>query len=77
MNTYYVSSGLTAGVYYQFKVLALNYIGLSQFSSFITIIAAGVADPPINVVRVTSTQTSVTLAWSPAPFNGGTPIRDY
>lgn len=77
MNTYYKSSGLTAGVYYQFKVIAKNWIGLSPYSAAITIIAASVADPPINVRRVDSTKSSVTLTWDPAVFTGGTPIRDY
>lgn len=77
MNTYYKSSGLTAGVYYQFKVVASNWIGLSPYSAAITIIAASVADPPINVRRVDSTKTSFTLTWDPAVFTGGTPVRDY
>ena len=77
MNTYYKSSGLTAGVYYQFKVRASNWIGLSPYSTAITIIAASVADPPISVRRVDSTKSSVTLTWDPAAFTGGTPIRDY
>jgi hypothetical protein len=77
MNTYYKSSGLTAGVYYQFKVQSSNWIGLSPYSAAITIIAASVADPPINVRRVDSTKSSVTLTWDPAAFTGGTAIRDY
>ena len=40
LTTYTVSSGLTAGVYYKFKVSATNTIGNSDYSSVGTFIAA-------------------------------------
>lgn len=49
MNTYYIQQGLTVGVYYQFKVKARNYIGLSPFSALINLIAASVPLKPVNL----------------------------
>lgn len=42
MNIYNQQSNLTAGVYYTYKIRAINYIGLSPFSSSIVIVAASV-----------------------------------
>lgn len=49
MNTYYIQQGLTVGVYYQFKVKARNYIGMSPFSALINLIAASVPLRPLNL----------------------------
>jgi hypothetical protein len=77
MNVYYLQSGIVPGNYYQFKVRALNYIGLSPYSKFIRIIAASLPQKPINLARVGSTVESVTFSWSKNTDDGGTTIRDY
>lgn len=63
MNIYYQQSNLTAGTYYTYKIRAINYIGLSPYSSSIVIVAASVPQQPGNLVRVTSTSTTVTFSW--------------
>jgi hypothetical protein len=68
---------LTPGKYYSFKLRAQNYVGLSPFSSFVRIIAASVPKPPINLVRTSSTTTSVTFSWSQNADNGGASVFDY
>jgi hypothetical protein len=77
MNTYFQQSGLTAGTYYKYKVRARNYIGLSPFSRSVTIIAANVPLPPINLARIGSTTSTVSFGWDPNPDNGGSAVRDY
>ena len=77
MNTLFIQSGLTPGSYYQFKLRAKNYVGLSPFSRFVRIIAASVPQPPVNLIRVSSTTSSVTFSWSPNAVNGGASVFDY
>ena len=77
MNTLFIQTGLTPGKYYQFKLRAKNYVGLSPFSSFVRIIAASVPQPPTNLVRTSSQTTSVVFSWSPNAENGGASVFDY
>jgi len=58
-NNYTKQSGLTAGLYYDFKVRAKNAIGDGPYSSLIRIIAASAAGPPTNLVKKSSSKTSV------------------
>lgn len=73
----YIQSGLTPGQYYQFKLRAKNYVGLSPFSRFIRIIAAAVPQPPVDLISTSSTTNSVTFRWSQNLINGGAKVFDY
>jgi hypothetical protein len=77
MNTYFIQNGLTNGVFYQFKVKASNYIGLSPFSSYINLIAASVPLEPLNLQIVLLTVDSVKFSWDENPDNGGSLVKDY
>lgn len=77
MNAYYMQNGLTAGVWYMFKVRARNYIGLSPYSSYINLIAASVPLAPYDLTRVELTTSSVKFNWLENSDNGGSPVRDY
>lgn len=77
MNTLFIQSGLTPGNYYQFKLRARNYVGLSPFSRFVRIIAASIPKPPINLQSAGSTTSSVTFTWNPNSDNGGASVFDY
>jgi hypothetical protein len=77
MTSYFQQSGLTSGHYYQFKILALNHIGLSASSQSIRIVAAAVPKQPVDLLRVNSTLTSVTFTWSENIDNGGAEVRDF
>lgn len=52
-NTYTKQdSGITPGTYYEFKIVAVNYVGDSLPSVKIRVIAAHVPDPPTNLTLV-------------------------
>lgn len=69
---------MTDGVIYQFKVEARNAVGYSPQSASVTIMAAAVADAPINLVNEPSVTdaTQIKFSWTP-DYDGGTPILDY
>ena len=75
-TSYVTDVTLTPGVYYQFKVIALNTIGSSPPSEAVSIIAATVPDPPNAPTLVFQDETTIEVEWT-ANFNGGTPIDDY
>ncbi len=50
--TYTYQVGITAGAYYEFKVVAKNAIGDSAFSVKLRVIAASVPDPPISLALI-------------------------
>jgi titin len=75
-RSYQTDATLTPGVYYQFKVIAVNSIGQSDPSEAESIIAATAPDAPSEPALVFQDETSIEIAWT-ANFNGGTPIDDY
>lgn len=77
MNIYYIQDGLTPGATYQFKLKAVNYIGAGPFSSIISIIAASVPQPPVNLRRVSLNVDTVVFEWDENPDNGGSTVVDY
>lgn len=50
--TYTYQVGITAGAYYEFKVVAKNAIGDSAFSVKLRVIAASVPNPPISLALI-------------------------
>lgn len=76
-NKYYrVTTGLTMGTQYDFKVKAKNVVGLSIFSSQSTFMAARVPDAPVVPIKVSADVNQITISWT-APYHGGTPIITY
>ena len=76
-NTFTKQDGdIEAGVYYEFKVLAVNYVGDSALSSKIRVIAASFPEPPLSLTLVSQSKTQITFSWT-ANDDGGSPIRDY
>ena len=75
-TSFTTSTQLTAGVYYQFKVIAVNNIGDSDPSIAVSIIAATVPDEPFAPTLKFSDETSIEIGWV-SRYNGGTPITDY
>jgi len=73
---YSTTAPLTAGVYYQFKVIAVNSNGESVPSQATSIIAATVPDEPQAPTLRFSDETSIEIGWV-SGYNGGTPIQDY
>jgi len=58
-TSFTTSAQLTAGVYYQFKVIAVNNIGESDPSVAVSIIAATVPDEPFALTLQFSDETSI------------------
>lgn len=73
--TSYTAIGLTTGYTYQFKTLARNSIGQSEYSSTVSILAAQIPDQPVVPSTVVS-GPNVTISWT-APATGGSPITGY
>ncbi len=74
--TYRVTTGLSVGKQYDFKVRAKNVVGLSEFSQVGTFMAARVPDAPLAPIKTSSDISQITIGWI-APYNGGTPIIVY
>jgi hypothetical protein len=70
---------LTTGLTYQFRVAARNSVGLSSYSSSISIISAIVPTAPLSLTRDNSNtdSTQVTFTWSATSSNGGSAVIDY
>lgn len=74
-STSYTVTGLTASQLYVFKVQARNIMGYSEFSSQVSIRAAGIPDQP-TAPTTTINGNYVDVAWT-APYDGGSDILSY
>jgi len=74
-DTSYTAIGLTAGLYYSFKVEAQNAFGYSAFSPEVSILCATVPEKP-NTPTTTVVGSNVIFDWD-APNDNGTPINEY
>jgi hypothetical protein len=72
-------TGLTPGVYYNFKVEARNIVGYSLYSAEITELAAQIPDAPTGLANVPSKTlaTQIGLSWLAPAFEGGSTLIDY
>jgi large repetitive protein len=70
-------TGLTEGGEYAFKVIAWNIIGQGQESNVVFFAAADTPGQPDAPLFETSTDTSISIAWSSPTNNGGSPITGY
>jgi hypothetical protein len=66
-------------VYYTFQITSINTVGESERSDSLAILAAKLADAPVNLGDNTATTTAyqIALTWDDGSYNGGTPIIDY
>ena len=62
---------------YNFKVRAINIIGLSPDSLIAVFMAAQVPNAPAAPKKLNADQTQVTIKWLPPLDNGGSPITGY
>lgn len=80
-QTYLDSTGnthnLVPGDFYRFRITARNVIGDSSVSSELEVMAATLPGKPSTPIRLTSTETSISIQWNAPTDNGGTSITDY
>ena len=62
---------------YNFKVRAINIIGISPDSFIAVFMAAQVPDAPAAPTKLNADQTQITIKWSPPSDNGGSPVSGY
>jgi hypothetical protein len=75
-TTSYENTDVTAGLVYQFKVLAFNVVGDGSLSSAVTIKAAQQPDAPAMPTLVSQGPNSITISWT-APDSQYDTITDY
>ena len=77
---YYVTDfAVVAGKTYKFKVTATNFVGTSDFSEVIAVLAATVPDKPINLQFLPNDSNAyqVALKWESGAYDGGSPLLSY
>lgn len=73
-----LTTDIISGAIYTFKVVAINVVGTSNFSSIATITAARLPGKPGTPVEYSSSTTEIKLRWTyPVLGNGGANITDY
>lgn len=75
-TSFTVSSGITEGEDYQFKVRAKNVHGWGDFSSVATLVPSSVPDAPSTVTTTYDSNGDVKVTWI-APDNNGDTITAY
>jgi hypothetical protein len=75
----YTKGGLSpyAGQPFKFRVLAQNFLGFSNASDSVRILAASVPGVPGTPTKVESTKDYLKIRWTAPSFNGGVPIDAY
>lgn len=71
-TTFYVTSGLTAGTSYQFKVRAKNAYGYGDYSSPTTIVASDKPGQMSTVTTAVYSDTYVRISWAKPSENSDT-----
>jgi hypothetical protein len=76
--TSFNSSGLIPGYFYQFRVRAINRVGLGDLSEFCPKIkCAEIPGRPYAPTYIQSSETTITIAWKDVAENGGSLITSY
>jgi len=71
----YTVTNLTAGLQYNFRIVAVNIIGDSAMSVSAGFIASSIATPPGSIGLLGSTDLpSITFGWTPSTSGGGSVI---
>lgn len=75
--TSFLDTGLSAGIYYGYRVVAVNRVGTSTLSDEIVALTGEKPGQPPAPIYVSSTSTTITLRLTRVIDNGGLPITSY
>lgn len=67
-----VEDGLTAGVFYAFKIASVNAVGISELSEAVTFVAASLPGAPGIPSLLTRSEVEITIQWPTGDENGST-----
>jgi len=73
----FLSTGLINGTCYQFRVSAINSIGISNQSNIATATTLSAPSAPTNLVASAVSSSKINLYWNAPANNGGTQITSY
>uniref|UniRef100_A0A8B9HA48 Titin n=1 Tax=Astyanax mexicanus TaxID=7994 RepID=A0A8B9HA48_ASTMX len=77
-DTTYKTTGLEAGLEYEFRVYAENIVGIGRASKLSEgYIARDPCDPPGTPEAVKITKNSITIAWTKPEYDGGSKVTGY
>jgi len=72
----HITSAVTAGTTFKYKVKAGNIVGVGPLTAEISIISATIPATPAAPTKASASKTSIAVNWV-APATGGTPITGY
>lgn len=78
-NTGATITGLFGGTTYNFRIAAVNAIGMSSYTELITQTTAPktAPDAPTGLKIIDGYRTSFQISWNPPANNGGSTVKDY
>ena len=78
VRSFYLTTGLTTGQKYRFRVTARNAVGFGGPSTHIEIMPAEAPGSPNTPTLTALSGSSIQISWTfNQTLNGGTPIIDY
>jgi hypothetical protein len=72
-----VTKGIVKGKTYTFRYRAINMVGAGAWSDYTPVVAAGIPTAPPSPTYVSSTDSTITLAFQLSSDNGGSLILNY
>ena len=75
--TTFSSSGLVSGICYEYRVSAMNSVGVGNASNTASATTWSVPSQPTSLAANAISQSQINLSWSAPNTSGGTPVNGY